>query len=92
VKNFRNISFKKQEYRIYQKSNQLFSYQFENCPSDMLNFEKIFKNYEDFLLKITGNSFKNLAIFGDVIIGKTPSPFVINRHHLDMMTSYVNDP
>jgi hypothetical protein len=40
VKNSRNIGFKKQKYRIYQKSNQLFSYQFENCPLTCLILRK----------------------------------------------------
>jgi hypothetical protein len=85
VKNFRNICLKK--YRIYQK---LTSFSFTNLKpiSDIVNLEKIFKNYEDYLLslKITENSWKsskNLAIFGDVIIGQTPSPSVIYRHHLE---------
>ena len=50
------ISVQKQKIRIDQKFNQLFNRLLENCPSDIVNFEKIFKNYEDFLLKITGNS------------------------------------
>ena len=92
--------FKKQKYRIYQKSNQLFSNILENFPSDIVNFEKTFKDYEDFIFEITGNSLKsskNLAIFGDVIIGYSPFPL---RHQLlsfgnpspSVITSYVNEP
>ena len=89
VKDFSKYLFKKQKYRIYQKSNQLFSNILENFPSDIVNFEKTFKDYEDFIFEITGNSLKsskNLAIFGDVIIGQTPSPL---RHQ---SSSFENPP
>ena len=56
VKDFSKYLFKKQKYRIYQKSNQLFSNILENFPSDIVNFEKTFKDYEDLIFEITGNS------------------------------------
>ena len=92
VKNFRNICLKK--YRVYQKSNEFFSYVFENCPSDIVNFEKIFKNYVDFLL----NHWKFLKIvqkfdnFWWRHHWSNPPPLsIINRNHLETPLSLGDD-
>ena len=81
--------FKKQKYRIYQKSYQLFSCLFENFPSDIVNFEKIFKNYENFLFKsleIPKNRPKIWQFLVTSSLAKPPSPL---RHQ---SSSFGNPP
>jgi hypothetical protein len=47
--NFVLLNFVKYSKYICLKNKNTESYLFENFPSDIVNFKKIFKNYEDFL-------------------------------------------